>query len=87
MFERDVIKETLKDCVATITFEKADGSMREMRCTLKPSYLPTQVLVEGATPRKENLDVLAVWDIDVGGWRSFRIDSIKSFVIYDILNR
>jgi hypothetical protein len=80
MMDRYTLKETLTDGIATVTFEKADGSLREMRCTLQPSYLPPQLLQEGTT-RKENLDVLAVWDIDAGGWRSFRMDSIKSITV------
>jgi hypothetical protein len=32
---------------------------------------------EGAVKRPENPDVLAVWDMDNNGWRSFRIDSVK----------
>jgi hypothetical protein len=38
------------------------------------------------TATKDNPDVLAVWDIDNGGWRSFRINSIidvKQMVIND----
>jgi predicted DNA-binding transcriptional regulator YafY len=27
-------------------------------------------------PRKQNDDVLAVWDLDNSAWRSFRLDSI-----------
>jgi len=30
---------------------------------------------------KDNPDVLAVWDIEVNGWRSFRIDSVTSMTI------
>jgi hypothetical protein len=81
MMDRYTLKETLVNGIATVTFEKADGSLREMRCTLQPAYLPAQLLQEGVTPRKENMDVLAVWDIDAGGWRSFRMDSIKSIVV------
>lgn len=82
MMDRYTLKETLVSGIATVTFEKADGSLREMRCTLQSTYLPQpQLLQEGMTPRKENLDTLAVWDIDAGGWRSFRMDSIKSIVV------
>ena len=31
--------------------------------------------------KKENQDVLSVWDIDKDGWRSFRLDSIKEFKV------
>jgi hypothetical protein len=84
MFIREDIKETLKGCIAKVTFEKSDGSMREMRCTLIDTYLPPlKVLAEGETPavRKENLEVLSVWDVDNNGWRSFRIDSVQKFAI------
>ena len=74
--EREEIKAGLKSAVAIVVFEKTDGSLRTMRCTLMADHLP--VLEEGHKARKTNDDVLAVWDLENGGWRSFRIDSIKS---------
>jgi hypothetical protein len=74
---RDQLMNRLKDVIATVTFKKKDGSLREMRCTLKESHLPSFDLNTVKT-RKDNLDVLPVWDIENGEWRSFRIDSIKT---------
>jgi hypothetical protein len=53
-----------------------------MRCTLQSSFLPPQLLrEEGDAKQRTTLDtVLCVWDLDAGGWRSFRMDSIKSVV-------
>ena len=73
--QKELILRTLQDGVATITFTKVDGTNRVMRCTLHPDYLP--VIVESKTPRKQNPDVISVWDLDVGGWRSFRVDSVQ----------
>lgn len=74
---RDQLKTRLKDVIATVVFQKKDGTLRQLRCTLKESYLPT--FEEDSTKtRKDNPDVLPVWDIENGEWRSFRIDSIKS---------
>jgi hypothetical protein len=79
MMNRYELKQTLQKGVATVTFTKKDGSLREMKCTLNSEYLPPQLLQEGdVSDRKENEDVLAVWDIDSNGWRSFRMDSIIS---------
>jgi len=75
-FEREEIKAGLQSAIATVVFEKADGTLRTMRCTLMAEHLP--VLEEGHKPRKENDEVLAVYDLENGGWRSFRIDSIVS---------
>lgn len=81
MMDRYELKQTLQGNVATVVFEKADGTLREMRCTLQSDFLPPQLLQENAVSRVENPSVLAVWDIDNGGWRSFRIDSIKSITV------
>jgi hypothetical protein len=81
MMDRYELKETLSKGVVTVTFDKRDGSLREMRCTLQPDLLPPQLLQENETPRKENLEVLSVWDIESHGWRSFRMDSIKSIAV------
>lgn len=81
MMDRYELKQTLQGNIATVVFEKADGTLREMRCTLQADYLPPQLLQEGASARAENLNVLSVWDIDNGGWRSFRMDSIKSITV------
>lgn len=74
------LKEIVENGVVTVVFTKKDGTEREMRCTLLTEYLPekptSQLLVETAN-RKENIDVLSVWDVENNGWRSFRLDSIK----------
>lgn len=72
------LKENLSKCIAKITFNKTDGFLREMYCTLMSDHMPTPEPSDESPkiPRKENDNVLAVWDIDNNGWRSFRIDSI-----------
>lgn len=82
MLERSTLKEMLQSGVYTVTFTKADGTERVMKCTLNSSYLPTVPVVEETTlltevPRYENEAILRVWDLEENGWRSFRMDSIK----------
>lgn len=83
MMDKYGLKQTLERNIATVTFTKADGTERTMRCTLLAEYLPApvgpQLLTEGT--RKENDQVLSVWDIENGGWRSFRMKSIKSIAV------
>lgn len=73
-----VMKEWLsglmKDVDVKITFEKKDGSIREMLCTLKdiPEYEKKTERV-----RAENEDVMSVFDKEISEWRSFRLDSVK----------
>ena len=85
MINKYNLKEQLQNGVVTVVFEKTDGTERTMRCTLSDLYVPQvepQVLSEydGNVPKPArvlNDSVQAVWDIDAGGWRSFRLDSVK----------
>ena len=70
------LKDMLKIDVATVTFTKKDGTERIMKCTLHPEQLPSVSMTEGKKERKVNNDVLAVYDVEAQGWRSFTIKSI-----------
>jgi hypothetical protein len=53
-----------------------------MRCTLRADLLPAQTDLEESIQKKApNPEVLAVWDLENVGWRSFRYDSIIGFAI------
>ena len=75
--------EALRTGPLTINFTKVDGSERAMKCTLDETIVPKDFApkTEGSGERKKSPDVLAVFDIEKSGWRSFRWDSIKSVVI------
>lgn len=75
-WEKDKLAAALRTNVLEVAFVKKDGSGRIMKCTLSEGYLPSWEKSE--TPRKENDNILSVWDIDNNGWRSFRLDSITS---------
>jgi len=49
-----------------------------MQATLDPKNLPVVEARANVTPRKENPDVVAVYDMEKSAWRSFRIDSVTS---------
>ena len=75
---KDQVKKLLAVGVATVTFIKKDGTVRVMQATLDPKNLPVVEARVNATPRKENPDVVAVYDMEKNAWRSFRIDSVTS---------
>lgn len=82
-FDKYELKQHLKDGVLTVVFEKVDGTERSMRCTLSPEHMPPQLLTEAqssAKIRNENDDILAVWDLDAQGWRSFHVSKVKGLV-------
>lgn len=55
-----------------VTFTKKDGTVREMKCTLKEDVIPK---VENP---KESDTLCTVWDTVLGAWRSFHFENIKS---------
>jgi patatin-like phospholipase/acyl hydrolase len=80
-YQRQPIINDLKQAVCEVTFTKVNGERRVMRCTLDPRYMP-QITKEQIShldeqhARPENQEVIAAWDVQKGGWRSFRVDSV-----------
>jgi hypothetical protein len=82
MYSKDQIKQILLNEVVSLSFEKKDGSIREMTATLIADQLP---VVDAAKADGKPLNTtkgdsaIAVWDVDKKAWRSFRWDSLKTF--------
>lgn len=76
----------LREGRMNIEFIKVDGTKRLMHCTLKSDLIP-QVIVETVedetaapkTPRKQNDEIIRVWDLEKEGWRSIKLETINSF--------
>jgi hypothetical protein len=82
MYTRENLLKDLKQSVVEVTFIKVNGDRRIMRCSLDPRFLPPitgQQLshIDEQHGKEENKDVIAVWDLGVNGWRSFRVDSVQ----------
>lgn len=80
MYERDSILKDLREYVIEVHFNKVNGEERIMRCTLRPDMLPAsykEEIQEEKNFHSKNQDVIAAWDVQKGGWRSFRVDSVK----------
>lgn len=79
-WRNDYLKNLLREKTVQVVFIKKDGTERKMLCTLNADLLPAQTDLEEAVQKKAtNPDVLAVWDLEAQGWRSFRYDSIIGF--------
>jgi hypothetical protein len=71
------LQDQLRSGVTTITFTKVDGTERVMKATLDPALLPEQMDIEEyISERRQNEEVLAVWDVEKEGWRSFRLENV-----------
>ena len=81
--KREEIKETLRGGICNVRFTKVDGSLRILRCTLNPNYIPRGDARETTEERRKqnpsyiSENVLAVWDLDDLQWKSFRVNSVE----------
>jgi hypothetical protein len=74
---------SLYNNICFVNFTKMDGTLRGMRCTLRSDMLPPQTDLEEHTQRKQTTESIAVWDLEVKGWRSFRNDSVIDFKVLE----
>ena len=90
---RNWVKGLLSNTEVTVKFIKADGTVREMLCTLDHSKIPAKTapatvvsastanvdgLTESKKPRKEpDPHSIRVYDLEKAEWRSFRYDRLQ----------
>ena len=83
---RDWVKSLLQKGPVTVVFTKADGTDREMLCTLNPEQLPEVpvatgpvdgIVKEAKERKKPDEHSLRVFDLDKKEWRSFRFERLQ----------
>jgi hypothetical protein len=88
---REWVRGLLQNSEVTVTFVKADGTERDMLCTLDHSRIPVSVakpvsttapvdgiVRESKKPRKEpDPHSIRVFDLEKQEWRSFRFDRLR----------
>lgn len=78
MFTRSDILDALHSAICDVTFTKANGEERVMKCTLNEDIVPP---FEVKGTKKKNDDVVSVWDLEKAAWRSFRVDSVRALAV------
>ena len=77
---RDWVRSLLQAGSVSIEFVKADGTIRQMKCTLNNDLIKWETVTESALPKKERKepteDVVRVYDLEKEEWRSFRFDRL-----------
>jgi len=74
---RETLIKNLQKRAMRITFTKVNGEERVMDCTLQEHMIPET----SESNRKQNEEVLPVFDINKGEWRSFRLDSVTNIEV------
>jgi len=79
-------KNALKENVCEVLFTKKNGTLRKLLCTLDTKFIPQkqQDIINEVmdTPKRTGSpDSIAVFDLETGAWRAFRIHSVLAFKI------
>lgn len=70
------LEEILEEKHLTVTFTKADGTERSMRCTRDFSVIPVENHPKGSVT--VSTDQIRVWDLEKEAWRSFNHSAITN---------
>jgi hypothetical protein len=71
------VRGLLHTNVVNVTFMKVDGTERTLKCTLNPELLPAVPVTETKKERKQSTTSIAVFEVDLKEWRSFRVADVK----------
>ena len=79
MFTRDGLIDMLRNNIVVVTFTKVNGDERVMTCTLVSEHIPNAPTTNGEVVIKESKNnTVSVWDVNAQGWRSFKVENVKS---------
>lgn len=70
----DLLKEKLRNGVAHFVFQKRNGEYREIFATTNPSLVKRHINGRGVS--RELYATTAVFDCELGEWRSFRWENL-----------
>lgn len=81
---RNEIVKCLLTGPTMVLFEKKDGSVRKMICTLHHKLIPaTKEKLNDMSRNPVRSDAaIAAYDLENAGWRSFLVDNVKFFELF-----
>jgi hypothetical protein len=88
---RDWVRSLLQKQPVTVTFVKADNTVRDMKCTLNWDFIPAAkhpqaatnstavdgIVRESKSRREPDPHSLRVFDLELMEWRSFRFERLQ----------
>ena len=72
---REEMLDMLRNGLCYVEFEKKDGTLREMTCTVNQTYIPRDKMPKDGVDYADS--VIRVFEVSKDQWRSFRVDSVK----------
>lgn len=82
MVDVKAVVNSLREGVVEFSFEKVkDGAVRTMNATLRTDIIPEDKMPKSGKVEEsaEGQSAVRCFDVDLGEWRSFRVDKLVSF--------
>jgi hypothetical protein len=76
---KPLVMKHLYTGVVNLSFTKKDGTLREMNATLVTSEIPELSQKESLPNDPRESDNVLCWDVDIKGWRTFKVSMIESY--------
>lgn len=78
---REIIIKHLIQGVCQVDFTKIDGTNRKIYCTLESGLIPSKYKesIEITLTKPSRSDIIPIWDITEGKWKSFKIANVNFF--------
>lgn len=76
---KEELLELLKNGSVSVTFTKANGEDRVMKCTKWMDLIPTENHPKTQSTETTQSDNITVFDLEKGAWRSFNITKVKEY--------
>jgi hypothetical protein len=69
----------LRKHLCWVKFIKADGTVRNMLCSLNETFLPPPK--DTAKDSKPSISTVTVWDVELNEWRAFKLETFIKLAI------
>lgn len=82
----NMLLNDLRRGVVKVLFEKANGTMREMLCTLHPDRITYEFKKrESMADKVDTSEMATVWDIESEGWRKIVKVKVREVEVIEII--
>ena len=82
MMNKEEMMQALQNGLSEVTFNKINGDVRVMTCTLDDTIIPADFLPKTSAMLdavEVPQTIIKTYDVNAEGWRSFRVENVTNF--------
>ena len=82
MMNKEEMMQALQNGLSEVTFNKINGDVRVITCTLDDTIIPADFLPKTSAMLdavEVPQTIIKTYDVNAEGWRSFRVENVTNF--------